>query len=113
VRAVIALPLSLALAGCVDGRGPRLTMVTPEAAGHGARVMLAGEHLCGATANCATAGGEVQIGLNPPIVIAPVIEYSDTAAVIEIPSLAEVGPSKIVVTVNESASNALDFEVLP
>jgi hypothetical protein len=109
MRALFAIALAT---GCVDDGGPRLDTVTPTAAGRGVQVMLFGSRLCGADANCATAGGRVQLGLNPPVVIANVIEYSDTAAVIEIPLITDVGPTDIVVTVNEHASNALAFEVL-
>ena len=99
--------------GCVDDQGPRLETVTPAAAGRGAQVTLAGSRLCGETANCATAGGRIQLGLDPPFVIASVIDYADTGALIMIPAVVDVGPTSIVVTVNERASNAIDFEVLP
>jgi hypothetical protein len=101
------------VAACVDNSGPRLDSVTPSAAGRGAQVTLSGARLCGELADCATAGGEIQIGLNPPVTIAIVIEYSETSALIEIPQITEVGRTSIVATVNEHASNALDFEVLP
>ena len=98
--------------GCADA-GPRLDGVTPEAAGRGQRVELAGTRLCGETHNCETAGGKVQLGINPPVVLAGVIEYEDTRALIEIPALADIGPTSILVTVNDQASNAIEFEVLP
>jgi hypothetical protein len=98
------------LVGCADDHGPRLTSVAPAAAPRGARVTLTGERLC--AANCATAGGKIQIGLALPATLATVIEYADDHAVIEIPSQAVIGSSEIVVTVNDQASNAIAFEVL-
>jgi hypothetical protein len=103
----------LAIVGCADGRGPRLLAAEPAAAGRGAQVMITGEHLCGEAANCDTAAGDVQLGLSPPTVRATVIDYADDRAIIEIPTVIDIGPTVIVVTVNEQASNALDFEVLP
>jgi hypothetical protein len=105
--------VACALAGCVDDGGPRLDTVLPAAAGHGAMMTLTGRRLCGETGNCETAGGEVTLGLALPTVKANVVEYSDTRAVVVVPDLAPVGPTQLVITVNERASNALDFEVLP
>ncbi|HEU0030964.1 MAG TPA: IPT/TIG domain-containing protein [Kofleriaceae bacterium] len=102
--------LACAWSACADDGGPRLSSVTPDAAPRGAMVALAGTRLC--SGDCETAGGEIQIGLNPPVVRANIISYSDTAVEIVIPDLAPVGPTKLLVTVNEQASNALDFEVL-
>lgn len=101
-----------ALGACTDDRGPRLTSVTPAAAPRGARVTLIGQRLSGDAGDCATAAGAVQVGLDPPVAVATVIEYADDRAVIEVPSTAALGDSAIVVTVNERASNALAFEVL-
>jgi hypothetical protein len=103
----------LLLAGCTgDDRGPRLDSVTPASAAHGAMVQLAGTRLCGPTSNCASAGGEVQLGLDPPFTLAPIVEYSDVAATVRVPDLAEVGHTHLIVTVDEHSSNALAFEVL-
>jgi hypothetical protein len=99
--------------GCVDDLGPRLESATPNAAGRNAMVTLVGSRLCGENANCDTAAGRIQLGINPPVVIANVLEYADTGALIMIPAVVEIGPTSIVVTVNERASNALEFEVLP
>ncbi len=107
MRAVV---LVLAITGCTDDRGPRLSSVDPAAAGRGARVMLSGSRLCGG--DCATAGGEIQIGLDLPATLAIVIEYDDDRAIIEIPSSTAIGPTELVVTVNERSSNAIGFEVL-
>jgi hypothetical protein len=104
---------ALALVGCSDGSGPHLVSATPPAAGRGAQVLLTGEHLCGEPANCDTAAGEIQLGLSPPTVRVTVIDYADDQATIQIPTIVADGPTVIVVTVNEQASNALDFEVLP
>jgi hypothetical protein len=103
----------LAAAGCSETAGPRLDSATPASARANAIVTLAGSHLCGATGDCTTAGGEIQIGLQPPTVQAMIVSYADTVAQIEIPSLAPVGKTALVVTVNARASNALAFEVLP
>jgi hypothetical protein len=111
VRAIVGVVL--AIVGCTDDRGPRLLSVEPAAAGRGAQVQLTGEHLCGESGNCDTAAGEIQLGLSPPTVRAIVIDYADDLAIIEIPTVIDVGPTVIVVTVNEHASNTLDFEVLP
>lgn len=100
------------IAGCTDDRGPRLSSVDPPAAGRGAQVVVHGERLCGDDGDCATAAGEVSLGLSPPTVRATVVDYTDTAATIAIPTAVELGPTAIVVIVNDRASNALDFEVL-
>ena len=105
------LLVAVFLVGCVDGTGPQLDRVEPEAARRGEIVELAGRGLC--EGDCETAAGEVQLGLSSQVVIAGVVEYADTRALIQVPQLAEVGRTQIVVTVNEHASNALDFEVLP
>jgi hypothetical protein len=102
-----------ALAGCADDGGPRLDAVEPPAARRTATVTIAGRRLCGATGDCARAAGAVDLGLDPPMMRAIVVSYSDTAARVVIPPGAPLGPSAWVVTVNERASNALAFEVLP
>lgn len=75
--------------------------------------MVMGRRLCGAGGDCARAAGEVQLGIEPPVVRANVLSYSDTLVELAIPSVAPVGPSSLIVIVNERSSNALDFEVLP
>jgi len=102
-----------ALAACADDGGPRLVAVTPASASHDATVTVTGSRLCGARADCASAAGEVELGLRPPMVRAIVVDYSDTAAQIVIPPAVPVGATALTVTVNERSSNALDFEVLP
>jgi hypothetical protein len=103
----------IAAAGCSDDAGPRLESVSPPAATRNAVVALAGHRLCGPSGDCTSAGGEVQLGLEPPVVRANVVSYSDTSAQIVIPPVAHVGATVLIVTVNERSSNALDFEVLP
>ncbi|HEX7843683.1 MAG TPA: hypothetical protein VF469_39690 [Kofleriaceae bacterium] len=112
VGLVIALGLA-ALPACAGDGGPRLAAVTPAAASRNATVMVTGSRLCGARADCASAAGEVDLGLEPPMVRAIVVGYSDTAAQIVVPAAAPVGATSLTVTVNERSSNALDFEVLP
>lgn len=102
-----------ALAGCAEDGGPRLERAEPAAAGRGALVTLFGARLCGEPADCARAAGAIQLGLSSSVVLARVVEDADDRAVIAIPDVTPVGPTAIVVTVNERASNALDFEVLP
>jgi len=87
--------------------------VSPEAAPRTTQITVTGERLCGDTGNCDTAGGEFQIGLGLPAIHANVLALDDVSARLEIPAIAEVGPTEIVLTVNERSSNALAFEVLP
>ena len=106
------LAAALACAGCGDDGGPRLEAVAPAMASPAAMVTLTGRRLCGASGACASAGGEVVIGLAQPV-RATVTAYGDTSAQIVIPPAAPVGATQIIVTVNDQASNAIDFEVLP
>jgi hypothetical protein len=105
--------IAVSLVGCTDDTGPRLEAVMPPAAAREATVEITGRRLCGPGAACATAAGEVQIGIESPTVRAVVVSYSDTSAQIVIPSVAPVGDTVLIVTVNERSSNALAFEVLP
>lgn len=98
--------------GCTNS-GPELDSVAPAAAQHDAIVTINGQRLCGPSHDCTHAGGELAIGLTPPTVLAPIMTYGDTTATISIPSLVPVGKTTLVLTVNDIASNALDFEVLP
>ncbi|HEY0195213.1 MAG TPA: IPT/TIG domain-containing protein [Kofleriaceae bacterium] len=104
--------LALALAGCGDDGGPRLDAVAPAMTPAGATVTLTGRRLCGGSGDCAAAGGEVVIGLADPV-RATVTGYSDTSAEIVIPPAAPAGSTALYVTVNDQASNAIDFQVLP
>jgi hypothetical protein len=111
--AVVAATALAAAAGCVDDGGPRLDAAEPAAAARRATVHLIGRRLCGDGARCEAAGGAVRLGADPPIVQATVLAYADTEAQIQIPDVAPLGPTALIVTVNERASNALAFEVLP
>jgi hypothetical protein len=104
---------AVALLGCVDDGGPRLTAAAPARAAHNAMVTLTGTRLCGTSGDCASAGGEILVGLGEPLVRAVVTSYADTTAVIVIPPEAAVGDSALIATVNDTSSNALDFTVLP
>jgi len=100
-----------ALVACAGDHGPRLDAAMPAAAPRNAMVTLTGERLCGG--DCTTAAGEVQIGIEPPMVRAVVVSYADTTAEVVIPSVTPIGKTQLIVTVDERSSNALDFEVLP
>lgn len=111
LSAVIGMSTSMA-ASCTDDGGPRLISVTPAAAPRGARVTIEGERLCGERGHCATAAGAIRIGASASVVQATVLDYGDRAAEIEIPEVTPIGKTELIVTVNELASNALDFEVI-
>jgi hypothetical protein len=112
-RVAVALFGLVAVAGCADDGGPRLLAAMPSSARRSATVTLTGRRLCGARSDCTTAAGEVQLGIEPPMVRAIVVSYADTTAQIVIPPAAPVGGTSLIVTVGERSSNALDFEVLP
>lgn len=99
--------LLVLLAACAETTGPHLSSATPQSASHGATVTLAGERLC--AGDCAHAAGMFDIGNARAAVVA----LTDTSAQITIPDLAPAGKTSIVLTVDDSASNALAFEVLP
>jgi hypothetical protein len=105
--------LTVVAAGCTDDGGPRLDGVVPAAASRNTTVTISGRRLCGATGDCTTAAGEVDLGLTLPMVRASVVSYSDSLAEVVIPPVAPVGTTVLIVTVDERASNALGFEVLP
>jgi hypothetical protein len=108
-----AAALAFVLVGCADDGGPRLTAAMPASASHGTLVTLTGTRFCGPHADCASAGGEVALGLELPSVQAPILSFADTTAQISIPDIAPVGHTQLVMTVDDRSSNALDFEVLP
>jgi hypothetical protein len=103
----------LACAGCTDDEGPRLDSATPAAAARNGVVAIEGHRLCGPQGDCANAGGEIQLGIDPPTVRANIVSYSDTSAQIAIPPATPVGSTVLIAIVNERSSNALHFEVLP
>lgn len=109
----LAAGVAASLAACGEDGGPRLSGVVPASARRADRVTLSGSRLCGVAGDCAAAAGAVDLGREPPLVRVPVAAYSDTMAELVIPATAPVGATALVVTVNERASNALDFEVLP
>ena len=113
MNARLGTAILVASAGCADDHGPRLESVTPVAARAGDLVMLTGQRLCGERGECEGAGGEIQFGLELPTIRARIASYSDRVAEVEVPAMVAVGATTIVVTVNESASNAIAFEVLP
>jgi hypothetical protein len=100
-------------AGCAANNGPELISASPASAGRGTEVELTGARLCGPKGDCTSAAGQIQIGETLPAVQAQIVMYGDTAAQIAIPSIAPVGKTVLIATVNEVASNALPFEVLP
>jgi hypothetical protein len=105
--------LALAAGGCTDDGGPRLLAVTPAAASRNSMVTITGRRLCGASGDCATAAGAIDLGLALPMVRAIVVSYADTSAEVVIPPVAPLGRTVLIATVDERSSNALDFEVLP
>lgn len=111
--AVPGLVSGAVLAGCADDGGPRLDAVAPAAAQREAVVTITGRRLCGADGDCARATGEVLLGIEPPMVRANVVSYTDTAAAVAIPDVTPLGATSLVVTVGERSSNALAFEVVP
>lgn len=105
--------LALLLVACGDDGGPRLQAVTPASASANALVTLTGTRLCGPNGDCAHAAGQIQLGLDPPVVEAVIASYADTSAQIVVPPVAPVGKTSIIVTVDDKSSNSLSFEVLP
>lgn len=102
------------VAGCSSqGTGPQLTSASPSSAAHGATVTIRGEHMC--DGDCATAAGEFTVdgGEDSLTVQLPIVMFGDTSAQVTIPDTAPVGTTDIVLTVDDSASNALAFGVLP
>jgi hypothetical protein len=113
-RRVAPLILAAAcLAGCYD-TGPHLDNAQPASAHVNDAVVLNGAHLCGDSGACAGAAGEVELGINPPLIRMPVTSYGDDTITIVVPSSATgAGKTKLSVTVNDTSSNAISFEVLP
>jgi hypothetical protein len=105
--------LLVLVAACAETTGPHLSSATPSSAGHNTTVAIAGERLC--AGDCATAGGSFVFGAggDVPSVVLGLVSLTDTSAQVSIPELAPAGRGDIVLTVNDSSSNALAFEVLP
>jgi hypothetical protein len=55
----------------------------------------------------------LQVGLELPVIDAVITDFTASSATIVIPHVAPVGKTELVITVNNRASNALAFEVLP
>ena len=97
---------ALLVAGCAQTNGPHLGSATPSQGPYGTTVTIAGERLCGG--DCMTAGGELTFG----DARAPLVALTDTSAQVVVPDGAVIGKTSIVMTVNDTASNALAFVVL-
>ena len=110
IRVFVVASIAM-LVACTDDEGPRLDSADPAAAGAGAMVTITGRRLCGASGDCERAGGAIRIGLDTPVQ-ATIVTYDDARAQIRLPNITPVGRTVIVATVNDRASNALDFEVL-
>ena len=98
--------LCLLAAGCAQTNGPHLASVTPSQGPYGTTVTIAGDRLC--DGDCMTAGGELTFG----DARAPVVMLTDTSAQAVVPDGAVIGKTSIVMTVNDTASNALAFVVV-
>lgn len=108
------LALVIALCGaCTDDGGPRLDSVTPPASARNTMVTVTGQALCGAHDDCTHATGSIVLGLSPPQIQATVVAAEPTSLRIVIPSLAALGATHLIATVDDRSSNALAFEVLP
>ena len=96
---------------CTESTGPQLDSAIPAAASAGAIITIRGKRLCGENGNCETAGGAIRIGYDSPV-IASIVDYTDTSAQVQIPPVTPIGRTVLIATVNDHASNALDFVVL-
>jgi hypothetical protein len=106
------LVLVFVLVGCsAGGATPHLDSVSPAAIAPGGLVMVTGEHLCGDPPDCQNAGGEFELDSSTPVRL-QTTTYTDTAAQLQIPSIAPVGMSTLVLTVNDTSSNGLTLEVV-
>lgn len=110
---LLIIIIVVAGAACTDGDGPRLDSVTPVAAARNTMVTMTGQRLCGPHDDCAHAAGSALLGLSLPQVQATVLIYGVAEAQISIPSIARVGATQLIVSVDGQTSNALGFEVLP
>ncbi len=108
---MIRLALALLLAGCAtDDGGPRIASIAPTVAGPGADIALVGTRLCSGA--CATTGGEILIGLDPPQTRAIVKTLAVDGATFQIPSGTPSGKTVVIVEVGDRASNAIELTVL-
>lgn len=109
----LAVGLAWLVCGCADDGGPRLDHAAPSSASRDAFVDIAGHRLCADHPACMGVTAIVELGLSPPMVQAPIMSYADDLVRIQIPSVAEIGSTDIILTVDGTSSNALPFEVLP
>jgi len=108
VRALLA---AFVVAGCAGAGSPTIDSVTPASARRGESVIVHGAGFC--VPDCAgSPNGAVDFGLDP-LVRASVLTWDATAIQVAVPQTVDVGPTEIVVTVNDRSSNAVDFEVVP
>ncbi len=110
--ALRAVVLVGACVGCTSAAPvPELTRVSPSGAAAGSSATITGSNLCGAAGDCAGAGGELDLGLDEPV-RAIVTSYAADEIVFTVPSIAPVGATQLVLTVDDDSSNALAFAVL-
>jgi hypothetical protein len=105
------LVLVFVFAGCSGATPPHLDAVSPSAIAPGGLVMVTGEHLCGDPPDCQNAGGEFELDSSTPVRL-QTTTYTDTQAQLQIPSIAPVGMSTLVLTVNDTSSNGLPVTVI-
>lgn len=103
----------LLVGACTGEPGPQLDTVEPTAAAHGAIVTLSGERLCGTSNDCMAVTSTLQVGLDLPVIDAVITGFTATSVAIVVPERSPVGKTDLVITVNNRASNALAFEVVP
>lgn len=102
---------SLAVASCASAPGPDLDVATPARGAAGAQIVIDGIRLCGPQNDCQAAGGQLDVGLTSPV-RALIIASTQEQVLFEVPAAAPVGPTSLVLTVDDTASNAVPFEVL-
>jgi uncharacterized protein (TIGR03437 family) len=114
-RAGVSLAVVLS-AACAPSTDLQVSSVEPASAAPGELVALTGSGFCGDRAVspdglCPTVTGYVDIGINPPMRRADVVEWTGERIAISVPSMAPAGGSSLVVTVDGRSSNAVRFEV--
>jgi hypothetical protein len=109
---VIRVAWLLVAACAADDGGPRLESVMPTAAGRNTMVTLTGTRLCIPPANTDLCSPlTVALGLDLPMIDAPVTSLSATTATFAVPDAVPIGATEIIVTADGRSSNALAFEV--
>jgi hypothetical protein len=112
-RAPLLAALVTVTACTRDDGGPRLDAVAPASAPHDAMAVISGTRLCGPIGECTNISAAVQLGLEPPMIDAPIVAYTPTSATFVVPAAAPIGATSLLVTVGNETSNALAFEVTP